>query len=142
METISVVIAALLAVIAMLLYSVTLMLRKVHEEVKLNTTILQFLNERFKNRFSENMNTLQYRETIEKKLDWLNGSLHRTAEASENLVKIDQKLSAIEKIISERAIEQKLKLRESNLKDAEESLRVLSLAAELSELNQRHNKSL
>lgn len=58
------------------------------------------------------------------------------------MVKIDQKLAAIEKIISERAIEEKLKLRESNLKDAEESLRMLSLAAELSELNQRHNKNL
>lgn len=58
METSSIVIVALLAVIAMLLYSVTLILRKVHEEVKLNTTIVQFLNERFKNRFSENMNTL------------------------------------------------------------------------------------
>lgn len=142
METISIVIAALLAVIAMLLYRVTLILRKVHEEVKLNTTIVQFLNERFKNRSSENMSTLQYRETIEKRLDWLSGSLHRTAEATENLVAIGQKLAAIEKIISERAIEEKLKLRESNLKDAEESLRILSLAAELSELNERHNNSL
>jgi RNA polymerase sigma factor (sigma-70 family) len=98
METTSIVITALLAVIALLLHRITLILRKVHEEVKLNTTIVQFLNERFKNRSSENMNTLQYRETIEKRLDWLSGSLHRTAEATENLVKIDQKLSAIESL--------------------------------------------
>ena len=142
METISIVITALLAVIAILLYRITLILRKLHEETKLNTTIVQFLNKRFENRSSENLNTLQYRETIEKRLDWLSGSLHRTAEATENLVKIDHKLSAIEKIISEKAIEEKLKLRESNLKDAEEAIRMLSLAAELSELNKKHNKSL
>lgn len=142
METISIVIAALLAVIGILLYRVTLILRKVHEEMKLNTTIVQFLNKRFENRSSENMNTLRHREKMEEKLEWISGSLHKTAEATENLVKIEQKLSAIEKIITQRAIEEKLKLRESNLKDAEESLRMLSLAAELSELNKKHHKSL
>lgn len=111
METISIVITALLAAITILLHRVTLILQKVHEEVKLNTAIVQFLNERFKSRSSENMNTLQYRETIEKKLGWLNDSLHKTAEASENLVKIEQKLAAIEKIINQRTIEEKLKLR-------------------------------